>query len=366
MVCGYHLAILRSRPGLLGGYLHRALDSHFIAAQFHVEANGVTRYGLSHGAIRGVAVPLPPASEQAAIVRFLDWMNTRLERAIRAKRKVIALLNEQKQAIIHRAVAYGLDPSVPLKPSGIPWLAHIPQHWEVSRLKNLARPGYKSFVDGDWIESPYIRGSGVRLIQTGNIGTGAYREKGFRYISEETFNAFGCTEVFPNDVLICRLGEPVGRACLAPTLGVRMITSVDVCILKPSDEVVPAFAVFLMSEPGYLKWVGSLVRGSTRDRVSRSMLAGFALPLPPLEEQATIVRHLTLACGEVTAAIARLEAEIELFREYRTRLVADVVTGKLDVREASGRLPDEEPLDSAEDDTGLADEAEPVDDEAVV
>ena len=72
---------------------------------------------------------MPPPAEQAAIVRFLDWANGRLERAIRAKRKVIALLNEQKQAIIHRAVTRGLDPSVPLKPSGIPWLGDIPQHW---------------------------------------------------------------------------------------------------------------------------------------------------------------------------------------------------------------------------------------------
>ncbi len=80
-------------------------------------------------------VALPPPDEQAAIVRFLDWANGRLERAIRAKRKVIALLNEQKQAIIHRAVTRGLDPSVPLKPSGIPWLGDIPQHWEVRRIK---------------------------------------------------------------------------------------------------------------------------------------------------------------------------------------------------------------------------------------
>ena len=82
-------------------------------------------------------IPLPPPDEQAAIVRFLDWANGRLERAIRAKRKVIALLNEQKQAIIHRAVTRGLDPSVPLKPSGIPWLGDIPQHWEVRRVKQL-------------------------------------------------------------------------------------------------------------------------------------------------------------------------------------------------------------------------------------
>ena len=80
-------------------------------------------------------VAIPPSEEQDAIVRFLDWANGRLDRAIRAKRKVIALLNEQKQAIIHRAVTRGLDPSVPLKPSGVPWLGDIPQHWEVTAFE---------------------------------------------------------------------------------------------------------------------------------------------------------------------------------------------------------------------------------------
>ncbi|MBK8959412.1 MAG: restriction endonuclease subunit S [Proteobacteria bacterium] len=84
-------------------------------------------------------VPFPPSEEQAAIVRFLDWGNGRLERAIRAKRKVIALLNEQKQTVTQRAVSRGLDPSVPLKPSGISWLGDIPQAWEIRRIKYLLR-----------------------------------------------------------------------------------------------------------------------------------------------------------------------------------------------------------------------------------
>ena len=104
---------------------------------------------LDDKAYLGRAVPLPPPDEQAAIVRFLDWANGRLERAIRAKRKVIALLNEQKQAIIHRAVTRGLDPSVPLKPSGIPWLGDIPQHWEVVRVCRLFKQVVRYTAKGD-------------------------------------------------------------------------------------------------------------------------------------------------------------------------------------------------------------------------
>ena len=284
---------------------------------------------------------LPPPDEQAAIVRFLDHADRRIQRYIGAKQRLIGLLEEQKQAVIQCAVTRGLDPGVRLKPSGVEWLGDVPEHWEVSKVKHLARSGYKSFVDGDWIESPYITSDGIRLIQTGNIGTGEYREKGFRFISEETFNKFNCTEFQPDDVLICRLGEPVARACLAPRLAGRMITSVDVCILKLRSDVRAQFVVYAMSSHRYLDWVGSLVRGSTRDRVSRSMLGSFSIPVPSLHEQTAIVRHLDDATANIGAAIDGARREIELLREYRTRLIADVVTGKLDVREAAVALPAE-------------------------
>src|SRR5690242_4408534 len=102
------------------------------------------------------------------------------------------------------------------KDAGVEWLGPIPSDWDVRSLRDLAKDGKHTFVDGDWIETPYITDEGLRLIQTGNIGVGSYKEQGFRYISPQTFLELGCTEVHPNDVLICRLAEPVGRACLAP------------------------------------------------------------------------------------------------------------------------------------------------------
>ena len=111
----------------------------------------------------------------------------------------------------------------------------------------------------------------IRLIQTGNVGIGQSREQGFRYIDESSFDELRCTEIDPGDVLICRLADPVGRACLAPDLGVRMITSVDVCILKASEQFSETYLVFLLSCKRYLDYVESLVRGGTRDRIRRSM-----------------------------------------------------------------------------------------------
>lgn len=291
--------------------------------------------------------PQPLPDEQAAIVRFLDWVNERLERAIWAKRKLITLLDEQKQVIIHEVVTGRIDvrtrqPYSGYKDSGVKWLRKIPKHWELRKVKGFARSGYKAFTDGDWIESPYITNDGIRLIQTGNIGVGEYREKGYRYISEETYTIFDCTEIAVGDVLICRLGDPVGRTCLAPDLGKRMIASVDVCILKVDSVVtLAAYLVYAMSSRIYLDWINSLVRGSTRDRISRSMLGSFLLPFPSLLEQTTIVRYLDEKSSKIDDSIAQAKRQIDLLKEYRMRLISDVVTGKLDVREAAAKLPQE-------------------------
>ena len=327
-------------------YVHHLLRTPGFAGEAERWSYGITSdmWSLRPEDFKQICGCVPPIEEQTAIVRFLDHADRRIQRYIRAKERLIELLEEQKQAIIHQAVTGQIDvrtgrPYPAYRDSGVGWLGEVPKHWYTNRIKTLARPGYKTFVDGDWIESPYITGDGIRLIQTGNIGVGAYREQGFRYISESTFNDFGCTEFQPGDVLICRLGEPVARSCLAPRLGKRMITSVDVCILRPRRDVSPEFLVYSMSSQRYLGWVASLVRGSTRDRVSRSMLGGFSLPIPPPAEQAAVTDYLDKVTGDLGAAIVRCTDSIRLLSEFRTRLVADVVTGKLDVRETAAALP---------------------------
>jgi restriction endonuclease S subunit len=133
--------VYRFRPDASPWYFHHLLRSPAYKAKIKAMSTGVveSRLRLYSDDLFRIEALLPLPDEQAAIVKFIDWANDRLERTIHAKRKVIALLNEQKQTIIHRAVTRGLDPSVALKPSGIPWLGDIPQHWEVLRAKYLYR-----------------------------------------------------------------------------------------------------------------------------------------------------------------------------------------------------------------------------------
>lgn len=133
--------VLTLSPKLNPGYANYLFRSPAMVAQFVTASRGVgdIQRNLFYPDLRNSVAIVPPPDEQAAIVRFLDHANRMIDRFIRAKRKLIGLLNEQKQAIIHRAVTSGLNPDVPLKPSGIPWLGEIPAHWEVTRIKYLLR-----------------------------------------------------------------------------------------------------------------------------------------------------------------------------------------------------------------------------------
>jgi type I restriction enzyme S subunit len=356
--------------GVRGQYFHTAIRSRAYVPFFTQASDGVRigQWDLSQPRMREIPFFVPPLPEQAAIVRFLEHVDRRIRRYVRAKQKLIKLLEEQKQAIIHRAVTCGLDPNVRLKPSGVEWLGDVPECWEVTSIKRLARHGGKTFTDGDWIELPYITDRGIRLIQTGNVGTGEYREKGFRYVTEDTFFELNCTEVRRNDVLICRLDGPVGRACLVPDLDCRAITSVDNTILKVRTDVDPRYVVYCLSSRVWLDWIQSLCRagGGFRYRISRSTLGDLRLALPPLPEQRRIADHLDDSLLSYRAAASREARAIGLLHEYRTRLTADVVTGKLNVREVASRLPHDveepEPIEEAEADTDLdADAADEMD-----
>ena len=288
---------------------------------------------LTTSTLNNFCLPFPPQDEQQKIVNFLDQKTAEIDEAIAKKQKLIKLLQEQKAILINRAVTKGLNPNVPMRDSGIEWIGEIPEHWETISIKRTAKNGYKTFVDGDWVESPYITDEGIRLIQTGNIGIGYYKEKGFRYISPKTFSELNCTEVMSNDILICRLDGPVGRACLAPDLGVKMITSVDNAILKQSDNFDPRFIIYVMSSSIWLDWIKALCRvgGGFRFRISRSMLGDLKIPSPPLNEQTTIANKLDNALKQIETSIEKLQESIDKLEEYRQILISNAVTGRIKI-----------------------------------
>jgi type I restriction enzyme, S subunit len=326
--------LLRSKPYV----------SHFGHASDGVR---VGQWDLSVPGMRQIPVLIPPPAEQVAIVRFLDWATVRLERAIRAKRRVIALLNEQKRAIIHRAVARGLDPSVRLNPSGIPWLGDIPKHWEVRPLKQL-------LSRMDYGTSENVRGEGkIRVLTMGHIRDGKVilPEKG-------GLSAVPASLLLKkNDLLFNRTNSPelVGKVGLFAGEAKDEVTFASYLVrLRVRSEHNPEWLNYLLNSPAFWSYARSQALVSLHQANLNSKRYGqMIIPIPVRRaEQDEIVEHIRVRAGEIESAVKRLEREIELLREYRTRLVADVVTGKLDVREAAARLPVDAAADIGEDAAG--------------
>lgn len=195
--------------------------------------------------------------------------------------------------------------------------------WEVRALAEIC----SVFSDGDWIETRDQADAGFRLLQTGNIGLGEFKDRPekARFISESTFHRLKCTEVMPGDILVSRLPDPVGRACQVPDLGQRAITAVDGTILRPLTHAVdPSFLVYFLNSDDSLHQVDSLTTGATRKRVSRTNLGRVRIPVPPLAEQKRIVRILDEVLAQVDVAATNATLNLQ-----RTDRLLDGVLGQL-------------------------------------
>lgn len=273
---------------------------------------------------------VPPPDEKAAIVRFLEVADRRIQKYIRAKQRLIALLNEQKQAIIQRAVTQGLNPDAPKKPSGIPWLGDIPAHWEAKRAKYFYRE----------VDERSKNGSEELLSVSHITGVTPRRLKNITMFMATSYAGHKLCR--PGDLVINTMWAWMAALGVSEHIG---IVSPSYAVYRPilPNEFHPRYIDALMRTRPY---VAEYVCRSTGIRSSRLRLYPekfLTLPIicPPREEQDKIVARFEEATTEMNRAIASAESEIRLLREYRTRLIADVVTGKLDVRAAAAVIPPE-------------------------
>ena len=343
-VCAYHLAIVRPRRSLLrGSYLHHALREPRIANQFHVAASGVTRFGLTQDAIKSVQVPVPPMDEQAAIVKYLGHAHARIDRAVAAKRKLVALLEEQKQAIIHQAVTRGLDPNVPLKDSGISWLGEIPAHWRVSRIA-------REFDLLDYRRVPLaseIRGR--MTAQTYDYyGASGVIDKVEDYLFDEA------------TILIAEDGANLvlRNLPLAIKADGKYWVNNHAHILRPRNGDID-FLVAMLEGLDYRPWIS----GAAQPKLTQERLRSIALAVPPRDEQQRITDTVRERIYSETRTIGITRREIDLLGEFRTRLTSDVVTGQVDVREIAATLPELKDAPTCDADNEFGDDRELVESE---
>ncbi|MGP1587019.1 MAG: restriction endonuclease subunit S [Treponemataceae bacterium] len=211
----------------------------------------------------------------------------------------------------------------------------VPEGWAWCRLRDIV-----TYIDdGDWIESKEQSDFGIRLLQTGNIGCGHFKDKegNYHYISEETFKKLNCNEIYPGDILISRLPEPVGRACIVPNLSQRLITAVDCAIIRLKQDIISKnYFIYYTQSAKYLELIKNNCMGTTRLRISRANLEKTLIPLPPLSEQHRIV-----------AKIERIFAQIDLLEQNKADLQTAVKQAKSKILDLAihGKLVPQDPAD---------------------
>ncbi len=265
-------------------------------------------------------LPVPPKEEQDQIVRYLDWQNSCLNKLINAKKKEIALLEEQKQALISQAVTKGLDPHAPLKDSGIDWIGQIPEHWEIKTINNM-------FTLNE------ARNRDMKIIDAYQFKFGEIVQKPKLKLTKDLMHTYqDYTIVEPNDIVFNGLNLNYDfvtqRIGIAKNLGI--ITSSYISI-KPRKDINPCFYAYMLKSYDSKKVFNGMGTG-IRLTISWKQLKQLRILVPPKSEQQNIVQYLNELTDNFSQLINSTEKQVSLLQEYRTRLVADVVTGQIDVR----------------------------------
>jgi type I restriction enzyme S subunit len=335
---------MRPKVGNEPAFLCYAIRTDGLQESIWQQVVGSAQPGLSSGFIKVVKLCLPPTDEQSAVVRYLDTQDRRINRLIRNKRWLIELLNEQKQAIIHRAVTCGLDPNVRLKPSGIEWLGDVPEQWCLRRVGLIFKERNQCGSNG----LPILVVSLNTGVTVGNEEDEGGRPR--RLIEDRSTYKLA----IKGDVAYNMMRMWQGAVGVVPVDG---LVSPAYIVAKPFPQINSRYFTFIFRTDACKGEINCSSRGivSDRNRLYWEDFKNLYLPVPDKREQDQIVYFIDMETRRIDLTIFSCRHEIDLIREFRTRLISDVVTGKLDVR--SVELP---AMDEAEvlDDIEIGEETE--------
>ncbi len=263
-------------------------------------------------------LPIPPREEQDQIVKYLDYQLAKINKFIKTKKKLIAALKEQKQTVINEAITKGINPNVKMKPSGIEWLGDIPEHWSVIRNKSVIK--LRKDIVGDNSNEYTL----LSLTTKGIIARDIESGKG-KFPTD--FTTYQVVDI--NDLVFCLfdIDETPRTVGLSKLHG--MITGAYTVFSV--DDVCRDYVYYYYLALDQKKGLKPLYTG-LRKIISKDVFMRTKLPYPPESEQFEIVNYIKSKSEEINYAIDIIQQEIDLITEYKTRLISDVVTGQVDVR----------------------------------
>jgi type I restriction enzyme S subunit len=286
---------------------------------------------ISQNILKDLRLACPSIKEQIQIANYLDSKTKQIETLITNKQKLIELLQEERTAIINQAVTKGINPKAKLKQSGIEWLGDIPEKWEVKRIKHINIKLGSGVTPKGGAET-YLE-SGIPLLRSQNVYFNGLKLDDVAFISEETHNSMSGSKVYPNDVLINITGGSIGRCFYITNEFKEANVNQHVCIIRPNDKIKTIYLYNLLCSNIGQSQIDLCQTGGNREALNFEQLKNFYIPLPAIDEQKTIINYIETEQKRIDTIISKTEQEIELMKEYKTALISEVVTGKIDVRD---------------------------------
>lgn len=351
---------VRPRAESRNDFLQYVMNSVAAIGWFDILNDKATIAHFTREKFGALKVPIPPLSEQTAIACYLDYIGHRINRYIQAKQKLITLLEEQKQAIIQDAVIGRIDvrtgkPYAACKDSGVEWLGKVPEHWAVRKIKHWL--SINQLTLSEETDPEYI----FDYLDIGSIDAGHLVSSPNR-ISFKSAPSRARRIVREGDTIMSTVRTYLKAVWHVEQIGFDLIASTGFAVFTPESGTWPKFLQYLCQSQYFTDQITSRSIGIAYPAIPDIKLRVIETLVPPLSEQTAIARHLDEKTSQIDKAIARTQREVELLHEYHQLLISDVVTGKLDVREAAADLPTEEgDCDSVDPSDNLPDDKMPHD-----
>ncbi|MFJ5385779.1 restriction endonuclease subunit S [Pectobacterium sp. CHL-2024] len=328
LLCGYHLTQIKPID-LDGRYLFRLFQSKGFNAQFIISANGVTRFGLPQHAISNAYSCMPPMPEQKGIANFLDFKTAQIDTLISKQKVLLDKLAEKRTALISHAVTKGLDPSVKMKDSGVEWLGEIPSTWNVTRLRFLVK------ISGGMTprtNKPEYWGGDIPWVSPKDMKRDAINNS-IDTLTEQALLDTGISLYEPNNVLIVVRGMILAHTFPVAINTVSVTVNQDMKVLSTSLDCEYISLLLKGIEGLILSVVEESAHGTKVLRTD--VFKNIYLPVPPRGEQKSIVKEIKKLTFLIDQQINRISLLITRLQEYRSTLITNAVTGKIDVRDFS-------------------------------
>ncbi|GAA3758880.1 restriction endonuclease subunit S [Flavobacterium ginsengiterrae] len=295
-------------------------------------STGAIQSYLSRDEFSKIRIPLPDKFIQIEIANYLDHKTTQIDNLIAKKEQFITLLQEERTAVINQAVTKGLDPTVKMKDSGIEWLGEIPEHWEEARIKNvvkiIGRIGFRGYTTEDLVQ----KGEGAISLSPSNIKNHILNIEDCTYLSWEKYHESPEIKIFENDIILVKTGSTIGKVAIIPSHTPEMTLNPQLVVFK-DIKLNQLFLYYMMVSNYFQGYFSVYTAGGSTPAISQEKINNFKITFPKIEEQINISNFISKKEIEIKNIISKTQQEIELLKEYKTALISEVVTGKVDVRD---------------------------------